>query len=125
MEDFLELTGWKPKVAKSLEENSLLRTILEQKQQSGEQIKPGIQRRHPVKTIQRSQSTDSALHTDVKQEVEPAVFNQIVEQTTEQLTEQLAEQPVETLEPTTDDKVEEFDTDTSKTVPTDIVEETK
>lgn len=125
MEDFLELTGWKPKVAKSLEENSLLRTILEQKQQSGEQIKPGIQRRHPVKTIQRDQAYEPVLQTDVKQEVDPTVFNQIVEQTTEQQVEQPAEQPAEALEPTTVDKVEGLDSETPTADPTDTVEETK
>lgn len=94
MKDFLELTGWKPKVAKSLEENSLLRTILEQKQQTGEQTKPGIQRRHPVKTIQRDQAFESVLQTDVKQEVGPTIFIQVVEKPDEALNTSQTVEPV-------------------------------
>ena len=78
MEEFLELTGWKPKVAKSLEENSLLRTILEQKQQAGEYSKTNVQRRHPVKTLQRDHNPEAVLQTDVKQEVDEETFNQEV-----------------------------------------------
>lgn len=119
MEDFLELTGWKPKVAKSLEENSLLRTILEQKQQTGEQTKPGIQRRHPVKTIQRDQAFESVLQTDVKQEVGPEIFIQVVEQTTEQQVEKSVEQPTEALTPETEVKTEEPVNETQEVTSTD------
>ena len=71
MEEFLELTGWKPKVAKSLEENSLLRTILEQKQHAGEYSKTNVQRRHPVKTLQRDHNPEAVLQTDVNLELDP------------------------------------------------------